>query len=464
MDKPASDDAPTVVNPQNTSPAFPGEVRVGDCIKGRFILEEEIGRGGMGIVFRALDLRKQETGDKEPYIAIKVISNALKRLPESLIALQREAKKAQKLAHPNIATVYDFDRDGDEAFLTMELLEGSSLSDLLKNEFSNGISFTEALPIIQGVARGLAYAHQQGIVHSDFKPGNVFICDTGFVKILDFGIARAVSKKTDVDNNEQTLFDPGDWDAITPAYASFEMFYHAPPDPRDDIYALACVSYQLLSGNHPFDKLAAPKARAEGRKVKPIAGINRNVHKLLVHSLAFERNERLASVSEFLEAIVPRKNTKSLLFMAGIFLCMASLVAYNVWYKTQQINLVETAIEQGDPWLSSPQPVNAEISEKINRLLTVAESHLSIGRYIKPSTSNAAEAYMEVLRLQPGNKRALAGVTIIIRQLEKEMHLMLEQNKPHAARELIQLATSKLPGEKHLLELEKGLADQAATD
>lgn len=461
MDKSSSSDAPTVVQAKNLSPAYPGGVKPGDCIRGRFILEEEIGRGGMGIVFRALDLRKQETGDKEAWVAIKVMSNTLKRLPESLIALQREAKKAQKLAHPNIATVYDFDRDGDEAFVTMELLQGKPLADLFKTEFAGGISFNDALPIMQGMARGLAYAHQQGIVHSDFKPGNVFVNEKGTVKILDFGIARAIKKQSDKDsdNNEQTLFDPGDWDAITPAYASFEMFYHAPPDPRDDIYALACVCYQLLSGQHPYDKKPATKAKAEGLKAKPINKLNRDINKMLLKALAFERKDRLGSVSEFLECLEPRKSRK-LRLLAFISMCaVVAIAGFFTWYKTQQISLVETAIEQGDPWLSTPQPVDAETAEKISRLLVIADSHLSIGRYIKPVTSNAAEAYMEVLRLQPGNKQALEGIDKIVQYVTAEVKNLQNEKEFDSARTLITRAVSVLPGEKRMIKLQSDMKE-----
>ncbi len=456
MSQKPKDEAPTVIQAHKLSASYPGGVRVGDCIRSRFVLEEEIGRGGMGIVFKALDLRKQETEDKEPYVALKVISNNLKRVPESLIALQREAKKAQKLAHPNVATVYDFDRDGDEAFVTMELLEGKSLSDLLKDEYANGLNFDKALPIIQGMARGLAYAHQKGIVHSDFKPGNVFISNSGAVKILDFGIARAMSQKKESEENEHTVFDPSEWDAITPAYASFEMFYHAPADPRDDIYALACVSYQLLSGQHPFKKLPANKAKAQGLKPKPIAGLNKKINKLLIQGLSFERNDRLESVASFLDQLVPRKNQKARVFIAAVAICLVAFAGYYTWYKTSEINLVETAIEQGDPWRSIPQAVDENTQERINRLLQVAQAHLSIGRLIKPATSNAAEAYMEVLKLQPGNEAALEGVNKIVSSLDASIQ-KLETTDVNQALNLTQRALQILPGEPRLKKIEAAL-------
>ena len=107
-----------------------------------------------------------------------------------IIAMQREARKAQTLAHPNISTVYDFDRDGQIIFMTMELLKGDPLDAFIKKN-PNGIPREQAFGIVRGLCLGLAYAHNKNIIHSDFKPGNVFLTDDNRVKILDFGIARA---------------------------------------------------------------------------------------------------------------------------------------------------------------------------------------------------------------------------------------------------------------------------------
>lgn len=104
----------------------------GVTLKDRFVLLEKLGQGGMGVVFKAKDLLKVEAQDKDPYVAIKVLTDAFKKYSGSFIALQREASKAQRLAHPNIATVYDFDRDGNTVFMTMEFLQGKPLNQLIK--------------------------------------------------------------------------------------------------------------------------------------------------------------------------------------------------------------------------------------------------------------------------------------------------------------------------------------------
>ena len=103
------------------------QVGTGDVIKERFILEHQLGSGGMGRVFKALDLRRQEAQDRHPYVAVKLLSDAFRQHPASFISLQREAKKSQSLSHPNIIKVFDFDRDGGTIYVTMEYLSGRTL-------------------------------------------------------------------------------------------------------------------------------------------------------------------------------------------------------------------------------------------------------------------------------------------------------------------------------------------------
>ena len=160
------------------------KVGVGTVFRSRFILLEVIGRGGMGVVYRARDLRREEADDKQNEVAIKIIGQHLQNHPDAFITLQREARRAQQLAHPNIATVYDFDREGDVAYLCMELLKGKPLNTTLREVGQH--SKEAAIAIIRGIANGLAYAHERGIVHTDLKPGNIFLTDRNIVE--SFGL------------------------------------------------------------------------------------------------------------------------------------------------------------------------------------------------------------------------------------------------------------------------------------
>jgi len=288
----------------------------GSILKDRYVLETIIGRGGMGVVFKARDLRREEAQDRNPYIAVKILNDEFRRHPESLKALQRESRKAQDLAHPNIVTVFDFDRDGQTVYMTMEFLEGQSLDRLTKDPTFDGMPFKEAYLLIEGLGHALGYAHRKGVVHSDFKPANTFLTQEGVIKVFDFGIARA-AKLPGQKSGDMTLFDPGSLGALTPAYASCEMIEGQEPDARDDIYALACLAYELLTGRHPFDKRPADEARDNGLKVEPVRDLNRRSWRGLQRGLAFQREDRTPDIETFLADIRLRKLNKTTVGVAA---------------------------------------------------------------------------------------------------------------------------------------------------
>lgn len=293
--------APPARNPDTLS-SLPGLDQMkgtGDTLNNRFVLEECLGVGGMGTVYKALDLRKLEASDRKPYLAIKVLNTQFRGNPKSLIALQREARKAQVLAHRNIVTVYDFDRDGPIVYLTMEYLSGKPLSQILRTQDFKGMPLQSALPIVRGMSSALAYAHERGFVHCDFKPANVFLTDAGEVKVIDFGIARVFQRPEE--ESDATVFDPGSLGALTPAYASPEMLEHLEPDPRDDIYALGCITYELLTGRHPFDRLSATQARAANRPPQRPENLGNREWRALRAALAFDRKARTPTVTRFVE-------------------------------------------------------------------------------------------------------------------------------------------------------------------
>jgi serine/threonine protein kinase len=323
----------------------------GVTLKDRFVLLEKLGQGGMGVVFKAKDLLKVEAQDKDPYVAIKVLTDAFKKYSGSFIALQREASKAQRLAHPNIATVYDFDRDGNTVFMTMEYLQGKPLNQLIKEINKKPLKLDHALHIIEELCSGLSYAHEKFLIHSDFKPGNCFLLNDGHVKLLDFGIARA-STQTD-EERENTMFDPAKLSAVTPAYATPEMFAGMNPDPRDDIYGLACVAYQLLAGGkHPYNKVASPKIKELGIKPKPIKGLNRRQQKTLMKALTVVREERIDEVEKFAEGMRSKKShTKTILLAAMFMVIIGAGIGYKpflAFQEEQQIYDQIQKIKNGD--------------------------------------------------------------------------------------------------------------------
>lgn len=330
--------------PDNDTGAEPERMKgVGDTLNGRFVLEECVGFGGMGTVYKALDLRKLEASDRKPYIAIKVLNVQFRGHPKSLIALQREAKKAQALAHPNIVTVYDFDRDGSMVYLTMEYLSGQPLSRTLRMPDFKGMSYAETLRIVTGIARALSYAHERGFVHCDLKPANVFLTDTGEVKVIDFGIARVFQKPQE--EVEATVFDPGSLGGLTPAYASPEMLEHRVPDPRDDIYALACITYELLTGRHPFDRVPATQARNAGIKPPRPKNLGYRQWRALRTALSFERDTRTPTVARFLQEMSGERPASVYLALAasGLLVAVLGAVAIN-YYRTPRMDTDERAV------------------------------------------------------------------------------------------------------------------------
>lgn len=283
-------------------------LKIGSVIKGRFVLTELLGRGGMGIVYKARDLVKVQAQDSNPYVAVKVLTEAFKKHSSSFIALQREASKAQRLAHPNIATVFDFDHDGGSVYMTMELMVGQNLQKLIKEMPKSGLPKDIALNYIKQLAAGLAYAHKQQLIHCDLKPANIFLTDDGTIKLLDFGITRAIKRDTDDVDEETTIFDPKVLKALTPAYASIEMFSGEDPDPRDDIYGLGCVAYELLTGAHPYKKVPAHKAKELGLKVPPVKKLSRKQVNAIQGTLELQRKKRTPSVDNFLAELNSGRN------------------------------------------------------------------------------------------------------------------------------------------------------------
>jgi hypothetical protein len=254
----------------------------------------------MGVVYRAVDLRKKEAQDRDPSIAIKVLSDDFRSHPDSFRALQREARKAQTLAHPNIITVYDFDREDSLIYLTMEYLSGASLEKKIKANKAP-LPLDQVLAIVKPVSAALSFAHENGIVHSDLKPANIFITDSGRVKVIDFGIARAVKRSDQQDTGETTVFDAGRLRALTPAYASIEMIEGLEPDIRDDVFALGCITYELIAGRHPYGRIMATEARAAGLVPKKPDSLNAKQWRALSSAINLDRAGRTPSVGRFIE-------------------------------------------------------------------------------------------------------------------------------------------------------------------
>jgi predicted Ser/Thr protein kinase len=375
-----------------------GPLEPGSVIKKRFVLEKLLGKGGMGLVFGAIDRRKEEARDPNPRVALKVLNADFQRHPQAFMALQREARKAQTLAHPNVVTVFDFDRDGDAVYMTMELLQGRSLDTMTREARGKGIKRDVALPIIRGIAEGLAYAHRKGIVHSDLKPGNVFITEEdGAAKILDFGIARAVpSMNTEASRD---VFDAGSLGAYTEAYATDEMIDGVDPHPADDMYALGIIAYELLTGFHPYQRHSAPAARKLGLKPEPLKGLKRKEAKAIERCLSFDRKKRPQNAGDFLK-----------LFRGVTALQKATLAAVAVLVLVAGYQYYQYYVETSPaiPFSALPTQKQAEFKDDMaqgNEAWQFFErEHISDGAF------SAIEFYAGAYDIHPRNRDAVAGL------------------------------------------------------
>lgn len=293
----------TVLNSVYNSGSKPGisKLNPGHVLKNRYDLLEKIGIGGMGTVYKALDRRDIEAGNSE-FIAIKVLNDEFKFDPELLKALHSEARKTQSLAHPNILTVYDFDRDGPTVFMTMEYIEGATLDKIIKGS-PRGLKKQDALIILKQICSALSHAHAKGIIHSDFKPANVFVGTNNRVKVLDFGIARLQNF------SRVGSFDAGVLGGVTPAYASLEMLERDSPDPRDDVYALAVVAYELFTGEHPFNRECIDLCIKKHLHPKRIQTLNNVEWKVLKRALSFRRESRIESVDLFMQGLEGKQSS-----------------------------------------------------------------------------------------------------------------------------------------------------------
>jgi serine/threonine protein kinase len=464
--------------PNDGEPLRPGMV-----VRERFVLVEQLGSGGMGEVFKARDLRREEAHDRQPFIALKVLNKEVSNHPDSFMALQREARRAGTLAHPNVVTVYDFDRDGARIYMTMEYLEGRGLDTYLREECSSGLALEKAWPIIRGVALALEYGHQKRIVHSDLKPGNIFICNDGSVKVLDFGIARVINA-TD-GKSEETLFDPGKrLRGLTPAYASLEMWNRESPDPRDDIYALACVTYELLSGKHPYDRLSAKTAVARKLAPQRVEALSRGQWEGLRKGLELRREQRSASVSQFIKPFAPQSTLRKYAVPAAVAAVLATAGALAVsarYYRSavedstlqvlQCAEIPRPVVQQSDGAVAAPTP---EQQQEINDNLTLAGDYMrdvsqSTGvddlKYILSDGANSVNDVLDaVLKIDPSHAGALKLKGEVANVYAARARLLLDQGSVKEALDLVRHGRKVLPASQELFRLEQAVCRAQGPD
>jgi eukaryotic-like serine/threonine-protein kinase len=263
-------------------------------IVGRYRIEGRLGIGGMSTVQLAFDERL------ERYVAIKLLAEHLADDPTFVSRFRREALAAARLVHPNIVQVFDFgfDERQRQHFIVMEHVSGHSCAELLRDH--GPMEVDQAVDVITQACRGLDYAHRNGVVHRDVKPGNLLVSDSDVVKLADFGIARA----TDQSSITQVGSVLG-----TAAYLAPEQARGEEAGPRADLYSLGVVSYQLLTGRLPYEANSLSELAIKQQRDPPVPldDLNPRVPPELADAielaLALDKEERPANAMLLAEAV-----------------------------------------------------------------------------------------------------------------------------------------------------------------
>lgn len=327
---------------------------------------EFIGAGGTGMVYKAEDLKLARRA------ALKFLPEELANDPLALERFEREAQTASALNHPNICTIYGIDEYEGQPFIAMELLEGDSLLDRLATPEATASSLGSFLDIAIQICAGLQAAHDEGIIHRDINPGNLFLTRRGQVKILDFGLAQAVAAEelvagdlpeahidslgnSETGSDNQSARMPTAVHALLPrmeppmgttGYTSPEQLRKECLDPRTDLFSFGIVLYEMTTGRHPFqnDGRAAVHEAILTQALPPVHAVNpavpRRLSAVIAKATEKDRSRRYQSAAEIgtdLEAVrrqIQPTNTRKWLVAGVLFTLLALAVGIPRWFHT----------------------------------------------------------------------------------------------------------------------------------
>jgi serine/threonine-protein kinase len=309
----------------------------GTTFAGRYQIIEELGRGGMGVVYKAEDTKLKRT------VALKFLPPELTHIPDVKERFMREAQAAAALDHPNICTVYEFDEAEEKTFISMAYVEGQSLREKIK---SGPLELDEALRIAVQITEGLQKAHKNGVIHRDIKSANIMLTEEGQAKIMDFGLARMTG---------QTMQTKEGMVMGTIAYMSPEQARGEEVDHRTDIWSLGVVLYEILSGRQPFkgEQEQAVVYSILNKKPKPITDLRAEIPVSIgqIVNKALEKNpdkryqqidEQLDDLKSISAGIVPeeikarlrketlRKRKKAISYT--VMVCLFMLIILRIFY------------------------------------------------------------------------------------------------------------------------------------
>jgi Protein kinase domain len=272
---------------------------VGMVVNNRYLLESKLGNGCMGLVFTATDLAAENTGVHDSRLIVEVVAVDLNQEPEALLTLKEAVARIKKLSHENIVRVFGVEQADGQVSIVMEYLKGRWLADIIRDARKTPLLQAAAWSLVEGISNGLAYAHKQGMVHSNLNPASIFVTDAGVPKIMGFELIDALPSSAEA----VELLDTMTLRAYTEAYTAQAVMSRSTACPADDLFPLGVIAYELLTGKHPFQRHSLDAARQKNLGYEPIAELPPRAARLVSECLSFEPTARPADAARFVERI-----------------------------------------------------------------------------------------------------------------------------------------------------------------
>ena len=427
-----------------------------------YVIEGNIGSGAMATVYLALHK------NLERRVALKLMAGSLVTDDTFRERFLKEGKIVAQLNHPNIITIYDIGVVQSNYFMAMEYVNGGTLKERIKQAMPPA----EAVEILVALASALGYAHKRNFIHRDVKPANILFREDGTPILSDFGIAKSLGGGTQMTRTG--------WAVGTPSYMSPEQALGKEVDSRCDLYSLGVMFHEMLTGEKPYkatDSFAValmhvndpiPKLPAELSAFQPI--INR--------LMAKKPDDRLANADELIAELQPfrtQPSTGKIIYRtvtgrwplwagavtATLVVSLGGYFSYTqlIWTPSAPADLSNAHIAPIDPFGIESQTIRSLTEAQhaqVESMLEMAEFNLEVGRLVDPPVSNAAHGFREVLKLDPDNTAARAGLRQIAEYFLAQTQQGLDQgDAPSNLRGLVEAGLIAMPQHPELLELKQ---------